>query len=135
MTEFTNECLLLSLGVLAGRDVVEEYSDLVLIARTNGKGMNVVPAMVERISLVFKSNSFSRERYLSVNIEPMLFMVRGKRSHPHSGRVVQARLANKGIIYFDEPVIDWGSTIIEFHFDDTKPYINGIEEGAIAIIS
>jgi hypothetical protein len=107
MTEFIKECLLLPLCVLASRNVVEKYSNLVLIARTDPKGMNVVPAMIERVSLVLESNSFPRERYLTVNIEPVLFMLRGKRSHPHSSGVVQARLANKSVIYFDEPVIDW----------------------------
>jgi hypothetical protein len=135
MTEFTNEYLLLPLCILASRDVVEKYSDLVLIGLTDAKGVNVVPAMIERVSLVFKSDSFTRQRYPAVNIEPMLFMVRGKRSHPLSSRVVQARLANERVVYFDEPVIDWRAGAIEFHFNNTEACAKGIEEGVIAVIT
>src|SRR4051794_37688279 len=103
--------------------------------RANGKSMNVEPAMVERVGLVLKSNSLTRERHLAVDIEPVLFVFGCKCSHPLSTSIMQPGMVHKRMIYFVELVIDWRARAIEFHLNNAEPCINGIKEGAIPVVT
>ena len=121
----------LALGSFALGDVVEQDGDLAALRAAHPVGADLVEA-AQRLGFVFEAQRLAGQRDFSVDVEPVLFMVRREFAHALALRIAQAGLAFERGIDLEEAVVHGLAVVIEDHFDGAEPFDEGVEQLAIS---
>src|SRR5688500_2258695 len=79
-----------------------------------------------------ETGALSGTGHSSVELEPMLFVLRSHLAHRLAGRAAQAGLLLEGRVGLDEPVVGHRPGVIEDDLDDAESFLDGIEKRPIA---
>jgi hypothetical protein len=109
-------------------DVIEKKSDFSFRSFPDPERVNVVPPL-QPLGPILEPDRFSGERHASVRFKPVLFVGREKLAHSFSDGVVKPGLILKYRVHLQEKVVDRVPRGVEYHLNDAKPFIYGVEQG------
>src|SRR5688572_19468351 len=93
--------------------------------------VHVIPAVIQVMSITFKTGGFACQCHLAVDLKPVFFMARLNLAHPSAYSVHNASLAFEGCVDFEEAIIQRPFMFIKQDFDNTKAFIDRIEQRAV----
>src|SRR3954471_10437473 len=115
-------------------DISEEDANLSQFRRFEWKSEHFIPAR-QGICLGLKPRGLACESDTTVNIKPMLLMLRDKFANRFSNRVRQPGLLLEGAIHIEKPIVRRIATLIENHLDDAEPFLDRIEQRAVTLFT
>ncbi len=116
------------------RFVREEDADTPAFRVANAKSVHVEPAFTQLLRDVLEPYRFTIQRHAAINIEPVLLMIWREVAHPFALSVHQTCLCLESWIDLDKAIID-GLVTIEFHLDDAKSILDGLEQKSILLFA
>lgn len=102
-----------------------------LVRLTKTEGVHVKPTL-QLFGPSLETRWLTRQCDRTVSLEPVLFVLGGKRAHALALSGNEARLFLEGRIGDQEAIVMRPCVVIEEHFDDAKAFVNRIEERAIS---
>src|ERR1700733_15314982 len=112
------------------RDIFEQHGDFSLPRFPDAERENVIPTS-QFGGPVFKAYRLAGQSYLTVNLKPVIFVMRDNPAYSSAPGVLNTRLLLKRRIDFQETVINGMIAFVEQHFDGAKAFVDRIEQCAV----
>ncbi len=115
----------------ARRDVGEQDADMVERRVVDRKGVDLVPAFVQRHGRMLEAHGLAGRGDGAVDVEPVGLVIGRQGAAPLADDI---RQAGRGI-GFDEAVVDGLAGLVEPHLDDAEADIERVEQAVIAVLA
>ena len=122
------------LGTTALGDIVKQDGDEAGFGITDPESMHVEPAAIQGLGRALEANRFAGFGDTSVDVEPVLFVIRNEFAHPFSRRFGKAGLTGKRGIDFEESIIRCLVGGVKRDLDNAEAGIQGVEQRAVSVV-